>query len=143
MTFNLVRVAISARLRPPIARGMKSQRATINDVARQARVSKATVSAVINDSATVKGSTRDRVLAAIDVLNYRPTQVTHAAARKTKSIGLLIKEIDNPYYAEIVLLRQPYVKDDKQTIEDVIKTASAQTGEKIVVRRFTRYALGE
>ena len=47
------------------------------------------------------------------------------------------------YFAEHVLLKQPYIKDDKQTIEDVVKAASAQTGEKIVVRRFTRYALGE
>jgi LacI family transcriptional regulator/LacI family repressor for deo operon, udp, cdd, tsx, nupC, and nupG len=78
-------------------------RATITDVARQAGVSKATVSAVINDSASVKGSTRDRVLAAIDVLNYRPTQATRTDSRKTKSIGLLIKEVDNPYYAEVVL----------------------------------------
>ena len=95
---------------------MKSQRATINDVARQAGVSKATVSAVINDSATVKGSTRDRVLAAIDVLNYRPTQVTHAAARKTKSIGLLIKEIDNPYYAEIVLGARAHASEKGYTL---------------------------
>ena len=95
---------------------MKSQRATINDVARQAGVSKATVSAVINDSATVKGSTRDRVLAAIDVLNYRPTQVTHAAARKTKSIGLLIKEIDNPYYAEIVLGARAHANEKGYTL---------------------------
>ncbi len=95
---------------------MKSQRATINDVARQAGVSKATVSAVINDSATVKGSTRDRVLAAVDVLNYRPTQVTHAAARKTKSIGLLIKEIDNPYYAEIVLGARAHANEKGYTL---------------------------
>ena len=95
---------------------MKNQRATINDVARQAGVSKATVSAVINDSATVKGSTRDRVLAAIDVLNYRPTQVTHAAARKTKSIGLLIKEIDNPYYAEIVLGARAHANEKGYTL---------------------------
>jgi LacI family transcriptional regulator/LacI family repressor for deo operon, udp, cdd, tsx, nupC, and nupG len=83
---------------------MKTQRATINDVARQAGVSKATVSAVLNDTGSVSGGTRDRVLAAIDVLNYRPTQLSgRAGARKTKAIGLLIKEIDNPYYAEVVL----------------------------------------
>ena len=83
---------------------MKSPRATINDVARQAGVSKATVSAVINDTGSVKGSTRDRVLAAIERLNYRPSQLTgRGTARKAKSLGILIKEIDNPYYAEVVL----------------------------------------
>jgi elongation factor Ts len=47
------------------------------------------------------------------------------------------------YFAETCLLRQPYIKDDKQTIDDVVKAASAQTGEKIQVRRFVRYSLGE
>ena len=95
---------------------MKTQRATITDVARQAGVSKATVSAVINDSAAVKGSTRDRVLAAIDVLNYRPSQITRATARKTKSIGLLIKEIDNPYYAEVVLGARSHANEQGYTL---------------------------
>lgn len=95
---------------------MKTQRATINDVARQAGVSKATVSAVINDSASVKGSTRDRVLAAIDVLNYRPSQVTRGGVRRTKSIGLLIKEIDNPYYAEVVLGARAHANEQGYTL---------------------------
>jgi LacI family transcriptional regulator/LacI family repressor for deo operon, udp, cdd, tsx, nupC, and nupG len=95
---------------------MTTQRATINDVARQAGVSKATVSAVINDSASVKGSTRDRVLAAIDVLNYRPSQATRATARRTKSIGLLIKEIDNPYYAEVVLGARAHANEQGYTL---------------------------
>jgi LacI family transcriptional regulator len=95
---------------------MNTQRATINDVARQAGVSKATVSAVMNDSASVKGTTRDRVLAAIDVLNYRPTQVTRTNTRKTKSIGLLIKEIDNPYYAEVVLGARAHANEQGYTL---------------------------
>jgi LacI family transcriptional regulator, galactose operon repressor len=95
---------------------MKTQRATITDVARQAGVSKATVSAVINDSASVKGSTRDRVLSAIDVLNYRPSQTTRTTTRKTKSIGLLIKEIDNPYYAEVVLGARAHANEQGYTL---------------------------
>ena len=95
---------------------MKTQRATINDVARQAGVSKATVSAVLNDSAAVKSSTRDRVLAAVDVLNYRPSQITRTTARKTKSIGLLIKEVDNPYYAEVVLGARAHANENGYTL---------------------------
>ena len=95
---------------------MKIQRATISDVAQQAGVSKATVSAVINDSASVRGSTRDRVLAAIDVLNYRPSQITRTTARKTKSIGLLIKEIDNPYYAEVALGARTHANEHGYTL---------------------------
>jgi LacI family transcriptional regulator, galactose operon repressor len=95
---------------------MKTQRATINDVARQAGVSKATVSAVVNDSAAVSGSTRDRVLAAIDVLNYRPSQVTRSTAIRTRSIGLLIKEVDNPYYAEVVLGARTHANEHGYTL---------------------------
>jgi LacI family transcriptional regulator/LacI family repressor for deo operon, udp, cdd, tsx, nupC, and nupG len=83
---------------------MKSDRATITDVARQAGVSKATVSAVLNDTGSVKESTRERVLAAIERLNYRATQLGgRIGARKANSLGIVIKEIDNPYYAEVVL----------------------------------------
>ena len=96
---------------------MKTRRATINDVARQAGVSKATVSAVFNDTGSVKSSTRDRVLAAIELLNYRPSSpVGRAGARKTKSIGLLIKEIDNPYYAEVVLGARSHATEKGYTV---------------------------
>ncbi len=83
---------------------MKIKRPTIDDVARQAGVSKATVSAVLNNTGSVKATTRDQVVSVMDLLNYRPTQLAgRSASRRVKSIGLLIKEIDNPYYAEIVL----------------------------------------
>jgi LacI family transcriptional regulator/LacI family repressor for deo operon, udp, cdd, tsx, nupC, and nupG len=42
------------------------------------------------------------VLAAIELLNYRPTQPAGRAARRHRSIAVLIKEHDNPYYAEVV-----------------------------------------
>ncbi len=86
---------------------MTGKRPTITDVARHAGVSKATVSAVLNESAPVKADTRDRVLAAIELLNYRPGAHAAragrgAAARRDRSVGLLIKEHDNPYYAAII-----------------------------------------
>jgi LacI family transcriptional regulator/LacI family repressor for deo operon, udp, cdd, tsx, nupC, and nupG len=82
----------------------RTERATITDVARQAGVSKATVSAVLNDSGAVRESTRQRVLTVIEHLNYRPTRLAgRTAGRKAKSLGIVIKEIDNPYYAEVVL----------------------------------------
>ncbi|MFN8588033.1 MAG: translation elongation factor Ts [Candidatus Eisenbacteria bacterium] len=46
------------------------------------------------------------------------------------------------FYAEVCLLEQPYIKDDKKTVNELVKEASAKTGENIVVRRFTRYRLG-
>ena len=66
-------------------------------------MSKATVSAVINDSGPVADDTRDRVRAAIDALNYRRAPAAGAAkVRQGRCIGLIIKEIDNPYYGEII-----------------------------------------
>jgi elongation factor Ts len=46
------------------------------------------------------------------------------------------------FYQEAVLLEQPYVRDDKKTVETVVKEAIAKLGENIVIRRFQRFALG-
>jgi DNA-binding LacI/PurR family transcriptional regulator len=82
---------------------MNKKSVTIGDVAGRAGVSKATVSAVINDKGTVRDATRDRVVAAIQALNYRARGMADVAqVGNRRSLGLLIKEIDNPYYAEIV-----------------------------------------
>jgi LacI family transcriptional regulator len=81
------------------------KRATMSDVARLADVSKATVSAVLNGSAAVKQSTQARVLGAIERLNYRALPVVNGStnANRHRSLGFVIKEIDNPYYADVVL----------------------------------------
>lgn len=47
------------------------------------------------------------------------------------------------FYAESTLLEQPFVKNPDQTVGQLITEVSGKTGEKIEVRRFTRYALGE
>ena len=49
----------------------------------------------------------------------------------------------NKFYEEVCLLEQPFVKDDKVKIKDLITDTIRKTGENIVVRRFARYALGE
>jgi LacI family transcriptional regulator/LacI family repressor for deo operon, udp, cdd, tsx, nupC, and nupG len=84
---------------------MRGKRATITDVANHAGVSKATVSAVMNASGPVRDVTRDRVLAAVELLDYRPSGTNAragTAGRRLRSLGVLIKEADNPYYAAIV-----------------------------------------
>jgi LacI family transcriptional regulator len=81
---------------------MKNKQPTINDVARLAGVSKATVSAVLNDTGTVKKSTRERVLSVIESLNYRKSGPDTRGGGQVRSLGLVIKEIDNPYYGEVV-----------------------------------------
>jgi len=47
------------------------------------------------------------------------------------------------FFAEQALLEQPYVKDPDMTVGQLVTDASARTGEKIEVRRFSRFALGE
>jgi elongation factor Ts len=47
------------------------------------------------------------------------------------------------YYDEVCLLRQPFVKDDKVKVGDLVTAGIAKIGENIVVRRFVRYELGE
>jgi DNA-binding LacI/PurR family transcriptional regulator len=88
------------------------KRTTISDVAERAGVSKATVSAVLNDKGTVHHATRERVVEAIRALNYRPrTTVGLPRPGDRRSLGLLIKEADNPYYSEIVLGIRAYGRE--------------------------------
>ena len=47
------------------------------------------------------------------------------------------------FYSEICLVDQPFVKDDKIKINDLIKGVIAKLGENMVVRRFVRYQVGE
>lgn len=47
------------------------------------------------------------------------------------------------FFSQVCLLEQPFIKDDKQTIQSMIKAAVAKLGENIQVRRYTRYKVGE
>jgi len=47
------------------------------------------------------------------------------------------------FYAGLCLLNQPFVKDESRTIQDLLTELIAITGENIVIRRFTRYQLGD
>jgi len=49
----------------------------------------------------------------------------------------------NKFYEEFVLLEQPFVKDEKVKIKDMLTEAVRMTGENIVIRRFARFELGE
>jgi len=47
------------------------------------------------------------------------------------------------FYEEVCLMDQPYIRDDKKKINDLLKELVAKLGENIVVRRFARFQLGE
>jgi len=78
--------------------------ATRADVARLAGVSTAVVSYVINDGPRpVAAATRDRVLAAVDQLGYRPNASARALKLGgTRTIGLMLSEIVNPFHSECI-----------------------------------------
>jgi elongation factor Ts len=60
-----------------------------------------------------------------------------AAVQEKMAEGKLKK-----FYQERVLLEQPFVKDDKQNVGDLVKAVSGKVGENVVVRRFARFELG-
>jgi len=76
---------------------------TIEDVAKRARVSKGTVSAVINAKNTVKPATRDHILEMMKELNFRPRGVARNLKNiaQERSIGIIIKDLNYPFYTSI------------------------------------------
>ncbi|MZP28830.1 substrate-binding domain-containing protein [Heliobacterium undosum] len=76
--------------------------ATIKDVAALAGVSVSTVSRVINASGYVDNKTEERVLAAIQTLDYRPSRVARTlVTRRSGTIGLILPDITNPFFPEV------------------------------------------
>jgi LacI family transcriptional regulator len=77
--------------------------ANIYDVARRARVSAATVSAVVNDSAYVSPRLKGRVDRAIDALGYQPNLLARSlATQQSYTLGLIVPDIANPFWPEVV-----------------------------------------
>ena len=75
---------------------------TIRDVAAEAGVSKSTVSHVVNGTRFVEPATAGRVRAAIESLGYHPNSLARSLRRRvTHTIGLLVPDNANPYFAEV------------------------------------------
>ncbi|MDV6377516.1 catabolite control protein A [Sporosarcina sp. GW1-11] len=75
---------------------------TIYDVAREANVSMATVSRVVNGNQNVKPATRKKVLDCIERLGYRPNAVARGlASKRTTTIGVIVPDMSKSYYAEL------------------------------------------
>ncbi|MFD4785556.1 LacI family DNA-binding transcriptional regulator [Streptomyces sp. NPDC058459] len=76
---------------------------TMADVARSAGVSVATVSHVLNGTRPVLPHTRQAVLDAVDALGYTPNSLARSlVTSRTRSIGLAVSAISNPYFTEIL-----------------------------------------
>ncbi|MCG7335544.1 catabolite control protein A [Sporosarcina sp. ACRSM] len=75
---------------------------TIYDVAREANVSMATVSRVVNGNQNVKPATRKKVLDCIERLGYRPNAVARGlASKKTTTVGVIVPDISISFYSEL------------------------------------------
>ena len=105
------------------------KRTTIDDVAKHAGVSKGTVSAVINAKPTVKPQTRDHILGVMKELNFRP----RGGARnlkiglQDKSIGIIIKDINYPFYTSIATGVREYANSKGYS---VVVTSSEDNHER-------------
>ena len=74
---------------------------TVGEVARRAHVSRATVSRVLNRYPHVRSRVRSAVQEAMRALGYRPGQLARSLARReTQTLGLIVADITNPFYAE-------------------------------------------
>ena len=114
---------------------MPPRNARIYEVARSAGVSIATVSRVANGTARVGAPTEARVRAAMERLEYRPHALARGlAARRSYTVGLLITDILDPYFAEIV--RGAQARAELSGYAVLLGDASVHTARKdLLVRR--------
>jgi elongation factor Ts len=74
-------------------------------------------------------------------------EIIRAQLQDTKKPPQIIEKIVEgklkKYYEDVCLLNQPYIRDDKQTIQQIIASTIAKFGENIKVRRFARFELGK
>ena len=75
---------------------------TLEEVARRARVSTATVSRVLNNGASVKASTRARVLRVMQELKYSPNlHAQSLAGGRSRTLGVIVSNIENPFFLDV------------------------------------------
>jgi LacI family transcriptional regulator len=88
---------------------------TLNDIARKAGVSVTTVSRVLNKKSKkyrIAETTENRVLAVARELNYLPNQLARGLRlKKTQTIGLIVPDISNPFFAHVTRMIQKYAQD--------------------------------
>ncbi len=81
-----------------------------------------------------------------DVIERERRIYTEQVAQEGKPEAVRARIVEGKlkkFYSEVVLLEQPFVKDDKHTVGEVVKAVSGKVGENVVVKRFVRFQLGE
>ena len=92
--------------------------------------------------------TREEVPAAVldkerEILRAQTKNEPKNANKPDQVIDQIVEGRLNKFYEENVLVDQPFVKDSAKTIGELVTEKTAKTGERIAVRRFTRYKMGE
>jgi LacI family transcriptional regulator len=89
-----------------------TERPTIFDVAERSGVSKSTVSNVIRGTVGVSPERRERVLAAVEELGYRPNELARQLVQqRTSTIGVVVGDLGNPFYGELVKLLERHAHE--------------------------------
>jgi elongation factor Ts len=73
----------------------------------------------------------------------REIYATQAEGKPDHIVERIVEGKLKDYYKQVVLLDQPYIRDDKQTIQDLLDAYSAKVREKLVLRRFVRFKVGD
>jgi len=71
------------------------------------------------------------------------TEQVKAEGKPEAIVEKIVEGKMNKWFSEVVLLDQPYVKDDKKTVGGLVQEAVAKMGENIQVRRFSKFRLGQ
>lgn len=123
------------------------RKVTINDVAKRAKVSKGTVSAVINGKSTVKPSTRYHIIEIMKELNYRPRGFARnlKVGQPEKCIGVILKDLSYPFYTSIAAGAKEYAKskgysvlvassdEDHETEQQLTRMFSAKDVKGVII----------
>lgn len=84
---------------------------TIKDVAKLANVSAMTVSRVVNNHKNISFEAQRKVLAAIESLGYKPNTIARTlVAQKSKVISLIVPDIANPFFSELIKVAEYEIK---------------------------------
>lgn len=119
---------------------------TMRDVAQKAGVSIKTVSRVVNNQGEIADSTRQRVLAVIEELDYRPNLVARGlVTQRTYTVGLVVNDITNPFFPEVARGVQDIARsknyniflcntdDDLNEEKRTLQTLAAQSADGVII----------
>lgn len=88
------------------------------DVAAHAGVSRALVSLVLQDSPKVSPERRDAVLSSMRELGYRPNAAARHLGRRTRTLGVMVEDLHNPFFAEVI---------------DGVQSAASERGLRVLI----------